>query len=127
DSLAPFEAVPCACARDAAPHNAAIATRNVSIRNTDNWFPHHCDWKMTRRHRAAGGMDSREMLFWEGSCGVAHRCGDASSQVPLANQKRRLGFNPWDGARVAFATAHRSIATDLRRRNCANGRRHPGL
>src|SRR5438128_2986199 len=39
-SLAPFEAVPCACARDDAPHNAAIATRNVSIRNTDNWFPH---------------------------------------------------------------------------------------
>jgi hypothetical protein len=25
-------------------------------------------------------MDSREMLFWEGSYSVAHRCGDASSQ-----------------------------------------------
>src|SRR5438105_7734713 len=55
DSLAPFEAVPCACARDAAPHSAAIATRNVSIRNTDNWFPYHCDWKMApKAHRAAG-------------------------------------------------------------------------
>src|SRR6266545_7226135 len=77
-SLAPFEAEPCACARDDAPHNAAITTRNVSIRNTDNWFPYHCDWKMARGRIAPPGMDSREMLFWEGSYGVAHRRSRAS-------------------------------------------------
>jgi hypothetical protein len=78
DSLAPFEAALCACARDVTPHNAAIATRNVSIRNTDNWFPYHCDWKMARGRIAPPGMDSREMLFWEGSYGVAHRRSRAS-------------------------------------------------
>jgi hypothetical protein len=51
----------------ATPHNAAIATRNVGIRNTDNWFPYHCDWKMARGRIALRGMDSREMVFWEGS------------------------------------------------------------
>ena len=66
-SLVPFEAAPCACARDVAPHNTAIATRNVGIRNTDNWFPHHCDWKMARGRIESPGMDSREMLFWEGA------------------------------------------------------------
>jgi hypothetical protein len=53
------------------PHNAATATRNVSIRNTDNWFPHHCDWKMARERIAPPGMDSREMLFWEGAYSLA--------------------------------------------------------
>jgi hypothetical protein len=94
ESLALFAAAPCACARDVAPHNAAIATRNVSIRNTDNWFPHHCDWKMARTRVAPPGMDSWEMVFWEGSYSVAHRRGDASSQDPSdvspANQKRTL-------------------------------------
>jgi hypothetical protein len=72
-SLAPFGAAPWACAKDVTPHNAATATRNVSIRNTDNWFPHHCDWKMARGRIAPPGMDSREMLFWEGGYGLAHR------------------------------------------------------
>lgn len=70
DSLAPFAAEPCACARDVASQKAAIATRNVSIRNTDNWFPYHCDWMMARGHIALAGMDSREMLSWEGSYSV---------------------------------------------------------
>jgi hypothetical protein len=78
---------------------------------------------------ASPGMDSREMLFWEGSYSVAHCHGDASSQHPLTSLWRiknaGFGFSPWGGARAAFATAHRSIATDPRRRNCANGRRHP--
>ena len=74
------------------------------------------------------GMDSREMLFWEGGYGVAHCHCAASSQKSLSLWRIKnagFGFSPWDGARAALATAHRSIATDPRRRNCANGRRHP--
>ena len=56
---------------------------------------------MARGRIASPGMDSREMLFWEGSCGVAHRRGDASSQVPVANQKTQASVSAL-GAAIAL-------------------------
>ena len=116
-------------ARGMTPHTTPQSQPEMSVfatRTTGSLIIVTGRWPGSASRRR--GMDSREMLFWEGSCGVAHRCGYASSQDPLTpfgESKRRLGFSPWDDLRAAFATAHRSIATDPRHRNFANGRRHP--
>ena len=50
-------------------------------------------------------------------------------RIPVTSRRRiknaGFDFSPSAGAHAAFATAHRSIAADPRRRNCANARRHP--
>jgi hypothetical protein len=99
------------------PEMSVFATRTTGslIIVTGRWPE-----SASRRRR----MDSREMLFWEGSYSVAHRCGDASSQdlcdVPLANQKRRLRFQPFGRRSRCFchcASVHcsRSSAPELRK------------
>src|SRR5689334_835185 len=127
-SLAPFGAAPCACAREVTPHKAAPATRNVSIRNTDDWFPHHCDWKMARGRIVPPGWIAGKCFF-----------GKALTTPPTTpfefpfepcssdsgNGYAGITLSLWCGLRVAAATAHRSIAADPLHPNFADASRHP--
>ena len=120
--VAPFGAgaAVCAGARLEAPHSNALTTRDDSISRTDNWFPHHCDWKMapkTPDNAPCRAMDSREMPFWEGSYGISG--GGVHGRVGHGV------FSPCCGPRAALPIAHRSIAAGPRRRNCANASHRP--
>ncbi len=66
------------------------------------------------------GMDSREMLFWEGSYGVAHRRSRAFVTGPFEESKRGHRFQPFGRRSRCFchcASVHcsRSSAPELRK------------
>ena len=69
--------------------------------------------------KAVTSLSARRRRFVSGPFSESKSAGFVS----IADVNSCINF--WIFARAAVATAHRSIAEDLRRRNCASARRHP--